>query len=408
MDNWFKSKWFVRLLSLIFAVVLYAFVSMEDVNTKQGDTILFPNISQKEDTIEDMPVQVKVDSEKYVVSGVPEFVTVKLEGPPGVLTPTVRQRNFDVFVDLQKYGEGEHTVEVDYANLPSELSIYIEPKQIDVTLEERATEEFDVTVDLINTDKLPAGYEVGTPEISPGKVKITSSKSVIEQIAIVKVFVDVAGINEPIKNREVRVNVYDSQGSEMHARIEPENVIVSVPVDNPSKTVPVSVATTGKLPDDLALVSMTLNIDETKVFATSDVLNQLEEIKTKEIDLSKITKSGKIETELDLPDGVQAPDGGKLEVTVEVEQSKTFENVPISIENQEDGQEVTFIDPEKAEMSITVVGNEKDVSKLKIEDIQLTIDVKDLAEGEHQVPITIEAPENIEVEGEMEQIQIEI
>src|SRR5699024_12088843 len=104
-----------------------------------------------------------------------------------------------------------------------------------------------------NTNEVPDRIDHGTPVLEPSKVTIKSSKIVIEQIAIVKVFVDVAGLKEPIKNREVPVNVYDGQGNELRANIEPENVVVSIPVNNPSKTVPINISTAGSLPDDFTL-----------------------------------------------------------------------------------------------------------------------------------------------------------
>src|SRR5699024_253917 len=62
--------------------------------------------------------------------------------------------------------------------------IYIEPKSVDITIEERATKEFPVSTDLINTDQLPEGFELGDPKVEPGTVVITSSQSVIDQVAV--------------------------------------------------------------------------------------------------------------------------------------------------------------------------------------------------------------------------------
>src|SRR5699024_11330975 len=98
----------------------------------------------------------------------------------------------------------------------------------------------------------------------------------IEQIAIVKVFVDVAGLEEPIKKREVRVNVYDGQGNELRANIDPENVVVSIPVNNPSKTVPINISTAGSLPDDFTLKSLEANLEEVEIFATSSILDDID------------------------------------------------------------------------------------------------------------------------------------
>src|SRR5699024_6994513 len=161
MDNWFNNKWFVRGISLAFAILLYVFVSYEMTTTQSESRIPGGADTDRVQTLNDVPVSIRIDGDKYVVSGVPEFVTVSLEGPNSILTPTVMQRNFEIFVDLRDLGEGTHTVDLEYTRISDELSVYIEPKTIDITIEERATEGFVVKVDCINIDKLPEGYELG-------------------------------------------------------------------------------------------------------------------------------------------------------------------------------------------------------------------------------------------------------
>src|SRR5699024_6723848 len=175
---------------------------------------------------------------------------------------------------------------------------------------------------------------------------ITSSKSVVEQIAIVKVFVDVADLTEPINNREVPVNVYDSQGNELRVHIEPENVEVSVDDNNPSKTVSVHVPTTGDVPDDYSLESISANIDEIEIFAKSHILEEIDTVSTKEVDLSEITKSGEMDMGLDLPDRVVTEDSND-EDAVEIEQTKTIAAEPIKVEYAGNDLKVTFIIPEE-------------------------------------------------------------
>src|SRR5699024_12688793 len=116
MDNWLQSKWFVRGISLVFAIILYLFVSTS-VNPGYQDSTL-PNQSNILHTIDDVPVEVRIDEEEYVVSGVPESITVSLEGAPGIVTPTVIQRNFTVYVDLEDLEPGSHTVELKHDNIP--------------------------------------------------------------------------------------------------------------------------------------------------------------------------------------------------------------------------------------------------------------------------------------------------
>src|SRR5699024_4934296 len=351
MDSWFNNKWFVRAVSLAFDILMYVFVNIEVTTTDSR----IPGESDRVEVLDDVPVDIRIDEDKYVVSGVPEFVTVSLEGPQSILTPKAKQRNFDIFVDLEDLGEGEHTVDLEYDKIPDKLSVYIEPKTIDVYIEERATEEFMITADFINEDELPEGYELSTPEIEPETISITSSRSVIEQIAMVKVFVDVAGLTEPIDNREVPVNVYDNQGNVLNVRAEPENVNVSVDVNNPSKTVSVNVSTTGDLPDGYDLTSISTEVEEVEVFASTEQLEEIDDISTEDIDLSSIRETGSIDVNLDVPDDV-AVDQETIEVNVDIEQTKEIEDIPIDTENAGQNQDISFIEPDEPSLDIKVTG----------------------------------------------------
>lgn len=111
MDNWFKSKWFVRVLSLAFAVTLYAFVNVSE--TPNSDST-FSGSTTSTETLEQIPVDIRIDRDSYVVSDVPEEVDVTLQGNRGSVTPYILQRNFDVYVDLEGLEEGTHVVELQH------------------------------------------------------------------------------------------------------------------------------------------------------------------------------------------------------------------------------------------------------------------------------------------------------
>src|SRR5699024_2247692 len=144
-----------------------------------------PNNTKEVQVLEDVPLEIKIDADNYVVSGVPEHVTVSLEGKTSVLTPLIRQRNFNVFVDLRDLEAGEHVVDVEYENLPREVKAYIEPKSIDVQIEKRAMQEFTIDVDIVNQDKLLAGYAIGEQVFRPAAVTVVSSVEIIDHSAIV-------------------------------------------------------------------------------------------------------------------------------------------------------------------------------------------------------------------------------
>ncbi|GGA78718.1 CdaR family protein [Ornithinibacillus halotolerans] len=410
MDNWFRSKWFIRGISLGFAILLYVFVAIEEADTAEESPISFTTLfggSTQTETLRDIPLNIRIDSEDYVVSGVPETVSVTLVGPSSAVTPVVKQRNLEVFIDLRDLEEGEHEVEIDYENISSQLQVYIEPKTIDVMIEKRASDVFNVTVDFINTDKLPEGYQVGEYKLNTDTVTITSSKEIIDRIGIVKVFVDVAGLKESINKRELPVNVYDSQGNELAVRVEPETVIISADIENPSKKVPVSVATTGELKDGLAITSMEIDTKEVEIFAISEILDTIDEITTEPIDLSEITQSETIKVKLALPDKVDTPES-VVEVEITLEQTKVIDAVSVNVDNLATGYEVNFIEPNTEYISISVTGNEQDVRELSADDFRAYLDASGLEAGRRTVPIEVSGPENIDVNPEVKEVIIEI
>lgn len=405
MDSLFRSKWFVVAVSLVFSILLFVFVNVE-TDDKNAENRFF-GTPEDTQTVDNVPVDIRID-EDYVVSGVPENVSVSLEGPKSILTPVAKQQNFNVFVDLQDLGEGEHKVEMEYENISDDLQVYIEPKTVDVEIEERSKEEFPVNVDLINEDKLPEGYEMKDVEVEPETVSIQSSKSVVDQIALAQVYVDVDGLTEPIENREVPVNVYDSQGNELNVSLEPENVEVSADVNNPDKEVSLSVETTGDLPDDYSLASITPEFDEINVYGESDSLDDIDEVKTEDVDLSKIKESGTIDVDLALPDGVNVMDQNPVEVDMQLDQEKTIKDVPINVENEGDDQDVSFVDPDQPKTDVEASGKETAVRKLDKDDIAISVNLDELDDGEHDVPVTIDEPDDVELEGEFDEVTIDI
>ncbi len=406
MDNWFNSKWFVRAVSLAFAILLSVFVHFESSSTQSDSRV--PSKTNKVETLYDIPLHIKIDSDRYVVSGVPETVNVSLEGTTSVLTPIVMQRNIELFVDLRDKEEGSYTVDIEHEKIPSELSVYIDPKTIDVDIEERATEQFPISVDFIDEDKLPVGYELGEAEVKPEVAEVTSAKSVMEQIGIVKVYIDVADLDESVNNREVPINVYDNQGNALSVKSDPESAVVSVDVDNPSKTVPINVTTTGELAEEFDISSMTPKLDEIEIFATNATLESIDELSTEEIDLSEVTESGTMDVAFDLPEGVVVSEENEtIEIEIELEQTRTIDDVPIEIEDQA-GQDVSFSDPENGMTNLTVSGLDKDVSELTAEDFRLFVETDGLTEGVHEVPVLIESPDDVDVETEIEEVTIEV
>lgn len=407
MDKLFQNKWSIRVMALIFAVSLYLFVNIGEGNTAKNDSPVIPSpgASDEKEVIDDVPLDVKID-DNYVVSGVPDEVSLTLKGKPRILRPVVQQENYNVFLDLQGLAEGEHNVDVEYSGIPDDLNVLIEPGTVNVNIEKRAKKEFPLQVELINEDQVPLGYEVGEPEVDIDTVGILSSEDIIEEIAMVKAFVNVADLTESIDNREVPITVYDAQGNDLNVKTDPENATVSVPIERPSKKVPLSVETTGELPDDFSLKEIEAENNEIEIYGDRDMLDSTENISTKEIDLSEVEGSKEYDAEIDFPENVTA-DEEKVPVNIEVEQEKTFDDINIDIKGK-DAEDVTFEDPESGKITIIAKGSDSVISDLEESDIEASVDLGGMDSGKHKVEVDMEASEGIDFETEPKKVTLTI
>ncbi|MDC3417171.1 YbbR-like domain-containing protein [Aquibacillus salsiterrae] len=410
MDEWLKKPWIIRAISLILALLLFSAVSLDDDNYQSDAALDFISSSAEAQQLKDVPVNIKIDDEKYVVSGVPRTVTVTLEGPNSVVTSTATQRSFDVYIDLEDLQSGTYTVPLKYTGISDSLTVYIEPKEIEVTIEERATAQFGVAVDFINENNITPGYETGETAVEPENVTITSSKSVVDKIAIVKAFVDLQGVDKPIDGVEAPVKVYDRQGNELSVRVEPSAVEVSVDIINPSKVVPIKVETTGELQRDLKIKSINVDPAELRVFATENRLDSLESISTETVDLSNITEDTTTEVELVVPAEIRKMERDKVTVNIKVEKmvERTFNQTLIDIDNLNNEYDLTFLRPADRKVNITVRGPEAEIENLSSDDLNVFIDVKGLQEGQYPLPIEIALPEGITTETDLGQATVQI
>ncbi|WP_277680063.1 CdaR family protein [Gracilibacillus dipsosauri] len=161
MNKWLDKPWMIRIVSLLLAVLLFVVVAFDEnvYDDNDGFDSYFGTTNETQ-TLEDIPVRIILDEEEYVVGGVPETVKVTLQGSASKVTSIATRKNFDVFVDLEGLGTGTHTVPLEYSGIDEDLNVYVEPKEVEVSIEERATEEFSVNIDVVNKDQIEAGYEV--------------------------------------------------------------------------------------------------------------------------------------------------------------------------------------------------------------------------------------------------------
>ncbi|WP_404430274.1 YbbR-like domain-containing protein [Sutcliffiella horikoshii] len=397
MDKFINNRWVMKIIALLLAFMLYMSVSIENSVTQQTESKPSPfSGSTDVQTVTDVPVESFYDRENLVVSGVPQSVTVTLEGPTASVKPTALQKDFEIIADLSNLGIGTHQVTLESRNLSDRLSVAIEPAVASVTIHERISEDFPVDVDFINRGQMEEGYQAEQPIVKPNIVKVTGSRELIESIALVKARVDLKGVNESIEQQS-RVTVYDREGNTLNVEIDPPVVDVNVPITSPFKSVPLKINRKGSLKEDLSITKIEAEPNEVTVYGPKSAIDKLEFIDNIELDLTEITESTTIEVDVPVPDGVKrvVPEKVKINVEVEKEEQKTFTNVPIQQIGLSEGLELEFIDPETGLMDLTVLGAPSTLEGVNSSDMEMYINVTDLNAGEHEAPLEINGPQNV-------------
>ncbi|GEN46407.1 hypothetical protein AHA02nite_21830 [Alkalibacillus haloalkaliphilus] len=411
MDNWIKSPWFTRIVSLFLAILLYTTVAIDEANTSRSNDIFLPTGSSDVETMENVPLQVDLEEDDYVVRGVPDTVNVTVEGPRSVITQTVRQRNFDVFIDLNDLGPGQHEVDVLHAGISSQLSVYIEPRTVDITIEERSTVSFPVEVDFFGHDELgETDAFASEPVVAPEEVDITGSSAEVDRIAMVKAIVSLTDLAEDGVINDAPIRVYDAQGNELSVYVDPSTVSVEADVSINDKRYPLTYELSGELDDSLVLQGVNLNPVSATLYGSLERLDEINMLEPLEIDLSEIEETTILEVDVPVPSGVTRaePETAEVEVAVEEAIEDTLDDVEIEVDNLEDNQEITFIDPEEALIDVNVIGTQDDLDDLSSDNIRVWIDVDGQVEGEFYADLQLDGPEGIRLSTEEERVRVRI
>ncbi|CAN7594730.1 CdaR family protein [Rossellomorea sp. LjRoot5] len=406
MDKFMESRWFMRIVGLMLAFILYLSVNFDDIQKTANNS---NGTSQNAiETIQDVPLEVFYDRENLEVSGLPDTVNVTVEGSKAIVQQTKTLKDFQVYVDLNDIGIGEHRVDIQVQNISDKLDVKIDPDFANISVQEKVTEEFTIEPKF-NESILSNGYEAEGLAVDPKSVKVTGSKNEVERVAYVIATLDVdEEINENV-TREARVQVLDREYNKLDVQIDPEVVDVTVSVVNPSKAVPVTIKQKGSLPKGTTLESISVEPKEATVFGRQDVLDTVEELLA-EVDLSKITKDSTITVPLALQDGLNkvAPEEVKVTVDVNTTEEKSLSGIELKPEGLADDYEYTIMEPENGVVDVALKGENEEVSNVKKEDFSLALDLSGLEPGEHEVEIEADGPENVEWTLSQKKVKVEI
>lgn len=206
------------------------------------------------------------------------------------------------------------------------------------------------------------------------------------------------------------MTVYDEDGNILAVEAYPSVVDVTVPITSPSKKLPLNIKNEGELGEGLSIASIEAVPNEVTVYGPQDVLNPLEFIDGVTVDLSKIKDDTVLDVDIPVPDGATkvSPEKIQIKVDVDKEEERVFENLPVRIRGLGEGKILQFTDPDSRELDLSVTAAPNVLEKMNPSDLELFINVNDLSDGEHDVKVEVNGPQDIKWSLPEEQVNVKI
>ena len=324
MDKIFESYWALRITALVLAFALF-FYAKADMDTKSGTSV-----SAQTDILYNVPLEVYYDDTNLIVTGLPETVNVMISGPRQIVLQTKNIKDFKVFVNLNSLMIGEHHVTIQHEGFSDKLEVSIEPKSVNVVIEERVTKEFRVDPEM-NNRLIAEEYILEKMTAEPTTVLVTGAKSVIENISYVKATVTgEPGIKSSFE-QEANVKVLNADLNRLDVVIEPEKVNVKVDIKEYSREIPITFKQIGEFQQGISLLE-DISFEPTRitVYGKKAIIDELPGLVV-EFDVSGLEKSGTYEAKVKVPDGVTVKDN-----TIKIQANIRKDSVEADSEPAED------------------------------------------------------------------------
>ncbi len=372
-------------VSLILAFCTFLLIDNRVINLISSESIV----------LENQPVEVEYNDEAYVVEGLPEDVDIVLMGRKMDLYLAEQLGDHKLTLDLSDYGVGTHKVSIKYNNPVNNLDYIISPSEVTVVIYPKVSEVRTLSIDVLNTDKLDQTLVVSNVLLDRDEVIIKSHEAKLAQVASVKALIDVNSLNATQAGtytlENVKLVAYDEKGTELtDIEIIPETVTATVTITSPSKVVPIQIVPIGDVAPGSAIESIESSVTQVTVYADEEILAALNYIEV-EIDVTGLNEDKTYQKVINKPNGARSISETSITINVkmEAETSKEFENIPIVFENLGSGLKVNAQSEEDTKVTVSVGGVQSLLDKLEASDIKAYVDLEGLGVGTHTVPVYV-------------------
>lgn len=377
MLNSRKSK---LIISLVVAIALWVYVVGE----------MDPQIKK---TYHSVPIkyineQALTDKGMAVSSLGQDQLSVTLSGKRSLFT-RMDSGDLSAEVDLSNAAVGTNELSVEL-NVPSGLeSTHQSVSKVVVKVEQRVSQKKQIRVSYLGD--YSSGEEPTTLSVNPASVTVSGAKSLVRKVSYIRATVQKSKLSGKAETVTASLTPVDSKGYEVKdVTLSQKTAHIRTAL---YKTKSVKLKVSVKDSSDSGSSRTYDAPDRVTIKGPQSSLKDIDEIKTKTVDISNINTDTTVKLEPVLPDGVElASDSGNLTLTVNVKNGDfskdlIYRGSDVQIKDLGDSFDAKVLTDT---IKVTVTGSSKQLSAIKKSSITLSVGAGDLEEGTHDVQIEAE------------------
>ena len=354
----------IKIISLLSAIVLWmyvmAVVDPEDTKLYENIPITITNLNEIKD------LGLVVDPDDNLVTSV--YIKGKLSD-----LQKISANNIDVYGTVSNPIEGQNQLYLR-ASVNDKVTTEFKSDTIVINLEKSIEEEKNITVNITGVYK----DNVDKVDLDKTKVVVSGPRSSVDSVKYVQATFDANKESVDTKSTELELKALDSEMNEVdHVTLEFNKVTAKVSYfqQKQVKINPIFSSNESNLVRDQ---DFTIIPSEINIKGKSDVINNIDSINTKMINVDELGTNNKI-VDLDIPDGINAD---KDSVTIKlINKNKTknstfiYSGDDISLLNNE--EDVSINDFEIPDDIIVKIQYDNDSDKISKNDLKLYLDLSE-------------------------------
>ena len=370
------------LLAFVLSVSLWARLTLEQ-NPERRD--IYPT---------EIPVEARGLPANLIVANDIQPIKVRIAAPQQSWS-RLGVGSFRASVDLSAAAAGlaQPEVQVEVAD-PDVRVLDRIPARVTVRVEELRTRAVPVRVEQIGS--LPFGFRLtGEPTVQPPRVDVSGPTSIVEKVTEAAVAVRMEDIKSTI-DRTVKPEPRGQSGAVGGIRVDPQSVVVTVPVEQIAGSKAVSVVPVVKGQPAPGYWQGGITVDPASVQIVGDpaALGSVTVLTTGDVDVSGAQGEVVRTVPIQRPQGVAIVRDQPATVRVAIQPlpGQQVRDVAIAAQNTPEGL-TAGISP--TTVNVTLSGPQPALQRLGAQDVTALVDLSGLTPGTHSVAVSAGTPEGV-------------